>query len=132
MHEVGVVKRILKRALREARDGEAIARIEISLGELASYSPQALQFYFAGVAQGTPAAHAVLDVRTRETQLRCRDCGHTLPLTVGASTCPHCGGVLIAADLRDLQLEVVELRDTATGTVRRVALHTVVREEPHT
>lgn len=131
MHEVGVVKRVLNRALREARDGETITRIEISLGELSSYSPQALQFYFAGVAQGTLAEHAVLDVHIRETQLRCRDCGYTMPLAVGASACPHCGGVLIAAELRDLQLETIELRDTAAGTTRRVALHTAVREEPH-
>lgn len=131
MHEVGVVRAVLNRALREAQDGEQITRVEISLGELASYTPQALSFYFSGMARGTQAEGATLNVLSRKTDLHCQACRHTVPLTIGVPTCPGCGGPLAAPGLRDLRLEAVECHDPATGATRRVALRIVVREEPH-
>ncbi len=126
-----MVRALLNRALREAHPGERVTRVEISLGELASHSPTALQFYFAGLAHGTPAEGAALDVFTCEALLQCLTCDSILPLTASATTYPNCGSPVAVPDLRELRLEAIELHAPQAGISRRIMPGIVVREEPH-
>ncbi len=120
MHETSLVRTLLARVLREAADGQRVTRVELSLGEMASHTPEALAFHFDQAARGTAAEGASVDAVREEARLRCDACGE--PAALGEPACPSCGGPLAARGLRDVRLEGLEVREEASGQVRTVRI----------
>jgi hydrogenase nickel incorporation protein HypA/HybF len=73
MHELGISRNIVA-IVAEAAAGRRIRRVTVEIGKLSGVVPQALQFSFGLVADGTPAAGAVLDIREIQARARCADC----------------------------------------------------------
>ena len=63
MHEMGLAEGILAVCLPIAGD-RPVVRVAVSVGEQQAVSADSLEFSFGLISDGTPAAGAVLDVRT--------------------------------------------------------------------
>ncbi|MDE3075062.1 MAG: hydrogenase maturation nickel metallochaperone HypA [Chloroflexota bacterium] len=118
MHETKLVHDILSLVLGEAAQGERVTRIELSLGELAGHTPEALTFHFKQAARGTAAEGASLEAVPVEVRPVCASCERSVPL--GPASCPHCGGAAIVPGARDVRLEAFDLSEPVTGRVRTV------------
>jgi hydrogenase nickel incorporation protein HypA/HybF len=62
MHELGISRSIVA-IVGEAAKGRRVRRITLEIGKLSGVMPHAVEFCFDLAAEGTPAAHAVLDIR---------------------------------------------------------------------
>lgn len=113
MHEASIVEAVLERACEEARKAGArrIERIRLRVGVLAGVVPEALQFAFGALREGTPAAGATLEVENAPATFRCLDCQGTMESLHLDFTCPACGGALVV-DSGGHQLELIRLEVT--------------------
>jgi hydrogenase nickel insertion protein HypA len=89
MHEVGLVQTMLDEAARAA-GGRPIRQVHVALGRLADVSREALDFYFAELRRGTPAAGADLIVRDEPGAVRCAECGRLCRVISPPEQCPAC------------------------------------------
>ena len=113
MHEASIIEAVLERACEEALKAGAsrVERIRLRVGVLAGVVPEALQFAFEALRQGTPAAGARLEIESAPATVRCLDCGSTREVLEFDFTCPACSGLLIV-DTGGHQLELIQLEVT--------------------
>jgi hydrogenase nickel incorporation protein HypA/HybF len=95
MHELAITQSLLKIALDKAEETGArrIARINLRIGRLTGYVPEAVEMNFRLISPDTPAEGAVLDIQWVPVTCRCRSCGSEFSSPELDLTCPECGMV---------------------------------------
>jgi hydrogenase nickel incorporation protein HypA/HybF len=95
MHELAIAQSILTIVLDVARQhGDLpVEVVRLRLGAYRQISPEALNFAFTALADGTVAADAVLEWEEIPVTIRCKDCGRAFTGDVLAWICPHCGAL---------------------------------------
>ena len=113
MHEIGIIQGALELALQSAQASAAtqIHCVRLRVGAMTGLVPEALQFAFEALREGTMAAKATLEVETVPARCWCRDCEVEFESADWLQECPRChrGG----AELRHgLELEVASMEVT--------------------
>jgi hydrogenase nickel incorporation protein HypA/HybF len=116
MHEMGIANSVLESVRTEARrfPGRHICKVGVRIGELAGVDPDAMQFCFEALVQGTDLEPLELEVDYRLRRHRCRSCGRSFAARIEQLACPHCGGadsLFIEGD--ELELAYLEVEDGA-------------------
>ncbi len=112
MHEVGIMEQTLAIALSHAQQQGAnqIHRMILRVGSLSGVEPEALQFAFEVVAQGTIAADAILTIDAIPAVCYCHHCQQDFQPMDWIYACPNCQQ--ISADIRqgkELELASMEV-----------------------
>jgi hydrogenase nickel incorporation protein HypA/HybF len=111
MHELSIAEAIADVAVRHAA-GRRVVRVEVSVGHLRQVVPDALDFAFGLVAQGTALDGAELVMTRVPAAGRCRTCGADSVLEGFPLCCAQCGGLdvdVVAGE--ELQVDALELED---------------------
>lgn len=114
MHELSVTESILNIVLREAQHckGQKIREIGIVIGQMSSFVPDCIEYYFAFLSKGTLADRARLKFNTIKPVIRCRNCDQEIEITNPFTVCPICGSAntkLISG--RECYVEYIEVED---------------------
>ncbi|HEY7495474.1 MAG TPA: hydrogenase maturation nickel metallochaperone HypA [Candidatus Tectomicrobia bacterium] len=120
MHELALAEGILAVVL-DAADAQRVRRVCLRVGKLLLVVPDSLQFSFQLVADGTPAAAAVLEMEEVPARWRCKQCSAESESDLQPLQCQGCGAseVEVVAG-GELLVDAVELQ---TGvTIRRPAV----------
>lgn len=93
MHELSITQSILSIALEQAEAAQAgkIIKVNLTIGELAGFVDDCIQFYFDLFSKDTIAAKASLSFHRPPTKLRCRGCATTFSPDNLNWACPNCG-----------------------------------------
>jgi len=115
MHELSIADAVVQIAARHAGPGRRVARVELKVGSLRQVVPQALEFAFGLVAEGTPVEGAELVLEVVTAAGRCRACGTESELPAFPLLCAACG----SADLElirgeELLVDALELEEMTT------------------
>jgi hydrogenase nickel incorporation protein HypA/HybF len=110
MHELGISRNIVA-IVGEAAKGRRVRRVTLEIGKLSGVMREAIEFSFALIAQGTPAAGALLEIREIDARARCAECGaeFTLPDFLAACICGSRRLALLAGE--ELNVKSVDLED---------------------
>lgn len=112
MHELAIAQGILELALNTAASHGAgkVTGIRVLTGELTGIVPEALEFGFAALAEGTIAAGACLSISIVPLTGRCQDCGDERGIDKYRFVCAACGSYAIEiVSGRELKVESVEV-----------------------
>ena len=93
MHEIGIVQGTLDLAVQSAQ-ANAASRIDVlhlRVGVMTGVVPEALQFAFEALREGTIAADARLDIELIPAEAWCADCQGAFSALSWAEPCPKCG-----------------------------------------
>jgi hydrogenase nickel incorporation protein HypA/HybF len=95
MHELSLMEATLAIALEQAHQHHAdhIHRLVLRIGALSGVVPDALEFAFDVVTQGTMAEGASLDIESVPTTCYCNDCQTSFQPNDYIFECPTCGGI---------------------------------------
>jgi hydrogenase nickel incorporation protein HypA/HybF len=112
MHEIGIVQNTLELALKTAKDSGAsrIHSLKLRVGAMTGVVPDALQFAFEALRQGTIADNAELVVETVPVNAWCANCQLEFEPGDLMGECPRCNTP--SADLRggrELELASMEI-----------------------
>lgn len=112
MHEMAIAEGILDIVVKTAANHGAskVTSVKVLAGELTGVVPEALEFGFSALAQGTIADGACLSICMVPLIGRCRDCGHESRVANYRFVCANCSsyGVEIVSG-RELKVESVEV-----------------------
>ncbi len=110
MHEIGIAEAILDAVRAETRQhpGLIARKVAIRVGELAGVDPDALQFSFEALVQGTPLDLVQLEIEICPRLHLCPDCQIEFRVIDFDSRCPRCGQQLTKCVSGD-QLEISHL-----------------------
>jgi hydrogenase nickel incorporation protein HypA/HybF len=102
----------LDTAIRQARaaGGTQVHGLRLRVGRLSGVVTDALEFAFAALRPGTPAADARLEIEIVPAAMWCATCRREFESPEFLSECPDCGGV--SGELRrgrELELVSVEI-----------------------
>ncbi len=112
MHEVSIAQSIVEIAEASARGRNALSiqLIKIRLGDFTNIVPEALEFAFAVVRQGSLAEHARLDIEMVRMTLNCVVCEMaTKPARGLCLICAQCGFPLKIVAGEELQIEYIDV-----------------------
>lgn len=90
MHEFSIATALLELVKQHAPAGTTVRKVVMEAGPLQSVDPQAMEWAWQAVSDGTMYAGAELEVRVLPWRLRCRDCGREHVADDMLSPCP-CG-----------------------------------------
>jgi hydrogenase nickel incorporation protein HypA/HybF len=90
VHELALADSIVAIARRHA-DGRRVVRVEVRVGALRQVVPEALEFAFSLVTQGTEVEGAALELDHVPVRLRCAACGLEGAGLAFPLTCGGCG-----------------------------------------
>ena len=112
MHELSIMQSALNQALEQARQAGArrVHEIRLRIGALSGVIPDALQFAFEILADGTPAQGAALTIEQVPARFWCATCNREFEATRMFAECPDChisSGQLRAG--RELELASMEV-----------------------
>ena len=89
-----------------------IVRINLRIGRLTGYVPEAVEMNFRLITPGTPAEGAALDIQWVPIKCRCRSCGAEFSSPQLDLTCPECGQVSgQVAGGREMFIESMEVEN---------------------
>jgi len=93
MHELAITESLVKIALAKAEEVGArrIKSINLKIGRLTGYVPEAVEMNFRLVTPGTKAEGAGLDIQWVPVRCRCRECGKEYISDELDLNCPQCG-----------------------------------------
>jgi len=117
MHEVGLMQSALETVARIAHEHNfaRVLRIGLRVGLLSGVVPEALEFAFEVLRQGTVAAEAELEIEIVPAQFWCEKCQTEYNLDQFEFECAHCGGPLVLrGGGTELELAIVEGEKTGT------------------
>lgn len=112
MHELTIAQGILDIVVKTAVSHEAgkVVGVKVLAGELTGIVPEALEFGFGVLAEGTIAAGAQLTIHTVPLTGRCQECGHESHVDKYRFICTSCGSSAIEIiSGRELKVESVEV-----------------------
>ncbi len=110
MHEVSIMQSALEIALEQAQEQGAtkIHVLRLQVGELSGVVPEALEFAFDVVVQGTIAAEAQLEVDYIPVVCHCSNCNRDFQPANLFYECYQCQQISIEV-VRGRELEIVSL-----------------------
>ena len=112
MHELSIADAVVQIVSRHA-DGRRVTRVELKVGHLRQVVPDALEFAFELVAQGTPAEGAELVMEEVPAEVRCRACGLETELSAFPARCARCGTFDVdVTGGEELLVDALELEET--------------------
>ncbi|MGZ5383257.1 MAG: hydrogenase maturation nickel metallochaperone HypA [Acidimicrobiia bacterium] len=114
MHEVAIVRGIVKAALEAAEQQPAgrIVGVSVVLGELSHISEDSLRFNFEVLSNGTRLEGAQVIIRTEPAQVTCWDCSAANP-SGPEPVCPACGSARVEiAGGSQCYVESIDLDET--------------------
>ncbi|MGK7873138.1 MAG: hydrogenase maturation nickel metallochaperone HypA [Xenococcaceae cyanobacterium] len=93
MHEVSIMEQTLEIALENARNqgAQKIHRLKMRIGAMSGVVPEALEFAFDVVTQGTIAQGAKLEIETVPVICYCSHCHLEFQPPDLFYECPQCG-----------------------------------------
>jgi hydrogenase nickel incorporation protein HypA/HybF len=113
MHELSLSGAIVEAALRHA-GGARVKVVSVRVGALRQAVPEALDFAFQIVAQGTRCEGAELVQTIVAARLTCTKCGATSGVGEPPLWCRTCGGRSVAVTAgAELELESIVVEDGA-------------------
>jgi hydrogenase nickel incorporation protein HypA/HybF len=108
MHELSITQNVVDAVCARAA-GRPVHSVKIQIGSLTAVVPQAMQFCFEIVVEGTVAEGARLEIEQLPGAGTCRSCGADLTITDNILLCP-CGSadvyVTAGRELQILSMEV--------------------------
>jgi hydrogenase nickel incorporation protein HypA/HybF len=108
VHELSITRSVVDAACERAA-GRTVRSITVQVGALTAVVPEAMQFCFDLVTEGTPAEGARLDLERCAAAGHCRTCDLDFALPDAILLCP-CGSADVAVtagrELRILSMEV--------------------------
>ena len=110
MHEVSIMQNTLDIAIAQAKQHNAtkIDCLTLKIGQLSGVIPEALEFAFEVLTQGTIAANAQLEIETIPVVCYCRNCDLLFQPEAYIYRCPHCQQ--ISSDIvRGKELDLVSV-----------------------
>jgi hydrogenase nickel incorporation protein HypA/HybF len=119
MHELSIAESIVRIACRHAA-GRPVELVELKVGHLRQFVPDALAFSFTLVAQGTEVEGAELVMEEVPAAGRCRRCGIESEPAGFPLRCDACGGLdLELLRGEELLVDALVLAETTTiGGIR--------------
>lgn len=93
MHEVGIMEEVLRTAREAAQAAgcRTIHRVVLRVGMFSSVVPEALEFAFEALREGTPAAEATLAIERVGGVSFCPGCRSEFEVSDPIFLCPRCG-----------------------------------------
>jgi len=119
MHELSLADAIVRIAADHA-GGRRVTKVEVKVGHLRQVVPDALEFAFRLVAEGTVAEDAELALAEIPVRVACRACAAESPQTQFPLACLRCGSLdvdVVAGE--ELQVESLELQDEPIAVAGR-------------
>jgi hydrogenase nickel incorporation protein HypA/HybF len=114
MHELSIAEAVVDIAVRHAA-GRQVRRVELKVGHLRQVVPDALEFAFQLLSDGTVLEGAELVIEAVPARGRCRDCATAITMTAFPLQCWHCSGLnveIVAGE--ELLVDALELEDEMT------------------
>lgn len=128
MHEMALAEGILAVVL-DAAEGQNVRRVRLQVGKLQMVVLDSLQFSFQLIAEGTPAAEAVVEMEELPVRLRCKQCGQESQVEQPPFYCQHCGAFDVEVASGDqLIVAAVELENGDTIRRREVPADEILEE----
>ena len=117
MHELSIADAVVRIVSRHAGE-RRVTRVELKVGHLRQVVPDALEFAFGLVAQGTPAEGAELVMEEVPAEVRCERCGAQTVLKAFPAHCRVCGSLDVDVTGGDeLLVDALELEEEKMGRV---------------
>ncbi|HOC88546.1 MAG TPA: hydrogenase maturation nickel metallochaperone HypA [bacterium] len=93
MHEISVAAALMRRVLaeKEARKIVRVSRIVLQIGPMSGIMPEALQFAYDSLRQGTLLEETELVFNSTELTTCCCRCMHRFDTRLMHTHCPRCG-----------------------------------------
>jgi hydrogenase nickel incorporation protein HypA/HybF len=114
MHEFSIATSLLSIIAEETVQfqGATVKTVTLKIGTLSGVVPEALEFAFQVLSEGTVAEGAQLVIERVALRIACNACGRASMPTDPFIICPHCGSgdVDITAG-RELEIESMEIED---------------------
>jgi hydrogenase nickel incorporation protein HypA/HybF len=111
VHELSLADAIVEVAREHAR-GRRVTTVEVKIGQLRQVVPDALEFAFDLVAEGTNVEGAALQVEHVPARLACADCEAETVVAAFPLVCGRCGSLDVSVVGGDeLRVESLELED---------------------
>jgi hydrogenase nickel incorporation protein HypA/HybF len=115
MHELSIADAVFEVASRHA-DGRRVTRVELRVGHLRQVVPEALEFAWHLVTQGTQLDGAELTIEEVPAMVRCRSCGAETQLAGFPAHCAPCGGLDVdVTGGEELLVDALEVEETKVG-----------------
>ncbi|ELS00784.1 hydrogenase nickel insertion protein HypA [Xenococcus sp. PCC 7305] len=97
MHEVSIMQNTLDIAIAQAQENSAkkIDNLTMNIGKLSGVIPEALEFAFDILIQGTIAENAQLKIKTIPIVCYCQSCDHNFQPAEYIFECPQCQEISI-------------------------------------
>ena len=110
MHELGITQNLVEIAAETARTNGAtrVLSVSVTIGELAGVVPEAVEFAFDVVTQGTLLEGAKLLIDKVPGRGRCAVCGVESTIDQYTFSCPSCGEPALDR-LQGDELKITEL-----------------------
>ncbi len=112
MHEVGIMQNAIHMAENQARESNAtrVHALRLKVGAMSGVVPDALEFAFETVSQGTMVEGAKLEIEHVEPAAWCAHCDAEFTCADYDLTCPRCQA--FSTELRrgtEMQLSSIEV-----------------------
>ena len=110
MHEISIAERLVELIEEESRNHgfSRVKAIRLKIGMLGHVEPDALQFCFESVSQGTLAEGAYLELETIAGVGWCSRCRRTVAIAERYDVCPACSQIGVRMTAGD-ELRLTEL-----------------------
>ncbi|MBI4726090.1 hydrogenase maturation nickel metallochaperone HypA [candidate division TA06 bacterium] len=112
MHELAITQSLFKIVLEQAQKAGAtkVTRINLKIGRLTGYVPEAVEMNFNLLASGTMAEGAGLKIEWAPVKVHCRDCQKESERQDLGLGCAHCGSLNVRiAGGREMYIESMEV-----------------------
>ncbi len=95
MHEYSVTKSLVDLCNQEAEKNKIkmVRLIKIKLGKFTGFSPEAINFYFSYLKNGTRCENAKLEFYEIPIRVKCKNCNYESDIEEPLFICPQCGGI---------------------------------------
>ncbi len=118
MHELAIADSIVKTVLMEMeqRSLQHIQAVGVRVGVLTDVVPEALEFSFQAITNGTALSSARLNIEHVPLRGKCRDCGKEVEIEQFLFVCPQCESrnlEIIQGD--ELHIDYIETSDPDSG-----------------
>ena len=111
MHELSLADAVVT-IVREHADGRRVTAVDLRVGRLRQVVPDALQFAFELLANGTNVDGAALNIEHVPIRVRCGVCGAESEQREFPLACASCGAVTVDVVSGDeLHVDSIELED---------------------